>query len=91
MSLLLSVDLETAEQVPEYLRSRGISYPVYVTNEAAMELIYPRGEATVPLTVLLDSSGRVRAVHSGWNARSEAALRRLASGDAAYSPTKASP
>jgi peroxiredoxin len=76
----ISVDLDTAGQVPEYVRSRGIRYPIFTTDQAAMELLYPRGEATVPLTVLLDERGQVLEIFSGWSERSERALRELVSG-----------
>ncbi len=73
----ISVDLDTADQVPGYLRERNITYPVYTTDEAALERLYPTGEATVPVTVLIDGSGSVTEIHSGWSARSERALRAL--------------
>jgi len=74
----VSVDLETVDNVPSYLASRQVSYPVYTTNESAMELLYPRGEATVPLTVLLDADGRILDIYSGWSEESETAVLRLA-------------
>ncbi|MCP3982338.1 MAG: redoxin domain-containing protein [bacterium] len=76
----LSVDLETVEEVPSYLADRGVEYPVYTTTGEAMQKLYPRGEATVPLTVLLDDRGQVLEVYSGWNERSEQALQELAGG-----------
>ena len=73
----VSIDFETVDNVPAFLQSNQITYPVYTTNEATLEALYPRGEATVPLTVLLDDKGRVLEVHSGWSWSSEQALRRL--------------
>ena len=70
----ISIDLETAEHVGEYIRSKEITYPIYVTDEAAMDTLYPRGDATVPLTLLLDGSGRVLEIHSGWSNASEKAI-----------------
>ncbi len=74
----LSVDLETVEAVPDYVQSAGVSYPIYTTDEAALESLYPRGEATVPLTLLLDRDGRVEQIHSGWSEESAEALEELA-------------
>lgn len=74
----LSVDLDTVEHVPDYIRSRGVTYPIYTTDEAALETLYPRGEAVVPLTILLDDSGKVLRIYSGWSERSEKALVELA-------------
>lgn len=76
----VSVDLSTAGEVAGYVAERRISYPIFITDEAAMEQIYPSGEATVPLTVLLDEEGTVLEIYSGWNARSERALGALARG-----------
>jgi thiol-disulfide isomerase/thioredoxin len=73
----VSVDLDTVGKVGDYVASRGITYPIYTTDEAAMEALYPRGEATVPLTVLLDDAGRVLHVYSGWSKRSEQAVHAL--------------
>jgi peroxiredoxin len=78
----VSVDLDTVDEVPGYVRSRGVTYPIYTTDEAALETLYPRGEATVPLTVLLDESGRVVQIHSGWSEQSRRALLALARGRA---------
>ena len=55
-----------------------------------MQTLYPRGEATVPLTVLLDDDGRVLRVYSGWSRESEEALRRLTGASAAASNRSAS-
>ncbi len=73
----VSVDLDTVENVPAYVRERNITYPIYTTEEAALEALYPRGEATVPLTLLLDGDGRILEIHSGWNDASERSLRDL--------------
>ena len=75
----ISVDLDTREHVPEYVRSRGITYPIYTTEESALETLYPSGTATVPLTLLLDDRGRAVEVFFGWSAKSERALRELLS------------
>ncbi len=63
----VSVDLDTLENVPAVLASRKVTYPVYTTSEAGLDQLYPTGEATVPLTLLLDGEGRVLEVHSGWS------------------------
>jgi peroxiredoxin len=73
----VSVDLDTVEHVPGYIAERNVTYPIYTTDEAALETLYPRGEATVPLTLLLDGAGRILEIHSGWNDASEKALRDL--------------
>ena len=81
----VSVDLETVGNVAGYVEARNITYPIFTTDESAMETLYPRGEATVPLTVLLDEDARVLRVYSGWSKASEEALRRLTGASAAAS------
>jgi len=75
----VSVDLDTVEHVSAYIRDRKITYPIYTTDEAALETLYPRGEATVPLTLVLDGEGRVLEIHSGWSRRTEQGLHDLIS------------
>ena len=75
----VSVDLDTVDGVPAYLDARGITYPVFTTDDAALETLYPRGEAVVPLTVLIDGDGRILEVHTGWSEASQTALRDLVS------------
>ena len=53
---------------------------IFTTDEAALEALYPTGEAIVPLTVLLDAEGRILQIHSGWSDRSEQALLALVGG-----------
>lgn len=73
----VSVDFDTADNVGPYVREMKITYPIYTTDEAAMETLYPRGEATVPLTLLLDGQGRILEIHSGWSDASERAIHNL--------------
>jgi len=73
----VSVDLETVDNVPGYVRAREIDYPIYTTDPSVMETLFPRGEVVVPVTVLLDESGRVLEIYSGWSRQSEQSLRAL--------------
>ena len=73
----VSLDRETVAQVSPVVRKRGVTYPNYTTGDETFEALYPRGEAIVPITVLLDERGRVLQVFSGWSERSERALREL--------------
>jgi peroxiredoxin len=71
----VSVDFDTADNVGPYVKERKITYPIYITDEAAMETLYPRGDATVPLTLLLSDQGQVLEIHSGWSATAEQTLQ----------------
>lgn len=73
----VSVDLDTAAEVPEYVKARGVGYPIFVTDEAGMDRLFPTGEARVPMTVLLDDRGRVLDAHSGWSRETARALESL--------------
>jgi len=74
----LSVDSpESLEFVPQYLADRSVSYPVFTTDEAGLERLFPDGEVTVPITLLLDDSGTLLRVFSGWSARTEAEILSL--------------
>jgi thiol-disulfide isomerase/thioredoxin len=75
----VSVDApETVDQVPEYLRLRGVTYPVRTTNLEGLERLFPQGEVTVPMTVLLDEKLRVLRVFQGWSHRTEVEVLALA-------------
>jgi thiol-disulfide isomerase/thioredoxin len=84
----VSVDLDTVDGVPRYLEARGITYPIFTTDDAALEMLYPRGEAVVPLTVLLDDEGRILEVLTGWSESSQDALRALVSGNRGRKPVQ---
>ncbi len=73
----ISVDLDTKAAVPGYLESHGARYPSFTTDEAGLETLYPRGEARVPLSVLIDDRGRVLEIYPGRSERSRTALERL--------------
>jgi hypothetical protein len=55
-----------------------VTYPIYTTDEATLDRLYPTGEATVPLTLLVDEQGRIMEILSGWSERTERKLDRLA-------------
>jgi len=74
----VSVDLDTAGAVPGMVSKREVTYPILITDEAGMETLYPTGQATVPVSILLDPQGRVLEIFPGWSAKTEQALRNLA-------------
>jgi peroxiredoxin len=74
----VSVDLDTAANVPAYFFNDTATTEIYTTDESTLELLYPTGEATVPLTVLVDEKGRILEILPGWSERTERALDSLA-------------
>ncbi|MDH3629341.1 MAG: ASPIC/UnbV domain-containing protein [Acidobacteriota bacterium] len=68
----ISVDSpETVGQVPGYIASRSVDYPIFTTDVAGLDQLFPLGELTVPMTVLLDENGRVLRVFRGWSHKTE--------------------
>ncbi|ANM31885.1 hypothetical protein ABI59_23455 [Acidobacteria bacterium Mor1] len=73
----LSVDVDPAADVQGYVARQGMEYPVLMTDSDSLDILYPNGEATVPLTLLLSDQGQVLEIYSGWSKRSAAALEAL--------------
>ena len=74
----VSIDIDTAEAIPDFLETRGIDYPIMLTSEEQVPRIYARGEVLIPMSVLLDDRLRVIEVHSGWSDETRAAIHALA-------------
>ena len=60
------------------MRARGVTYPVHTTNVAGLERLFPQGEVTVPMTILLDEKLRVLRVFHGWSHKIETEVLELA-------------
>jgi peroxiredoxin len=73
----VSIDIETVDQVPDFVADRGIGYPIYTTEEASIPRIFSREEVLIPISFLLDDRGRVVEVFSGWTERSREAVHAL--------------
>jgi len=74
----LSIDLDTIDQIPDYLASYGIQYPIYTVSEEAVSEVFPRGEVLIPISFLVDERLAVLDVFSGWSAESRRAVHALA-------------
>lgn len=59
----VSMDEGGWDAVKPYIHQKGINYPVMIGNDEVAELY--GGVHTIPLTIIVDRSGRVAAVHSG--------------------------
>ena len=64
--------------VPDYLAERDVSYPIYTTDLEGLAALFPDGEVTVPVTLLVDEQGIVIEVVSGWSKRTERRILELA-------------
>ena len=76
----VSIDMETLDRVPQFLRDHGIHYPIYSTEEASIRRIFSGDEVVIPMSFLLDGQGNVLEVFTGWSRKSEAKIRRLIGG-----------
>lgn len=61
----LSLDTAGSETVKAYLRKHGLSFPVLLAEEDAIEKIYDVKNIWVPLTILIDESGKVIELFTG--------------------------
>ncbi|MFQ5792886.1 MAG: ASPIC/UnbV domain-containing protein, partial [Acidobacteriota bacterium] len=73
----VSIDIDTVNSVPNFLRQHHISYPIYTTEEASIPKIFSGDEVLIPISFLLDGEGRVLEVFAGWSRDSEAKIKRL--------------
>lgn len=74
----LSIDTESLDRVVPFLHQTGVTYPVQVTADARVPELYVGGRVSIPLSVLLDSEGRVLQVIGGWSAETAASFEALA-------------
>jgi len=63
----ISIDTDTVGRVVPFLREVGTTYPVHVSNDARIPGLFEGGEIVVPLSILLDDTGRVLRVIGGWS------------------------
>ncbi len=64
----ISLDHERAQdKVKSFLSDHGIQYPIYLSDKNIIEQIYATDEVFVPLSFLLDQSGKVMEIFSGWS------------------------
>lgn len=73
----LNLDTAPNANVKGYLEKRQVSYLNLIGGTAAIEGIYATDQLSVPLSVLIDASGTVQDVISGWSAESQQKFARL--------------
>lgn len=72
----VSIDTDTADQIPAYLARLGITYPIYATDQGSVSAVFPKGEVLIPASFLLDGRGLVLEALSGWSDDSRSAIAR---------------
>ena len=73
----VSIDIDTADRVPQFLRDHGILYPAYTTEQSSVPKIFSGEEVVIPMSFLLDGKGKVLEVFTGWSRETEAKIHRL--------------
>jgi len=63
----ISIDTDTAARVVPFLREVGTTYAVHVSNDDRIPGLFEGGAIVVPLSILLDDTGRVLRVIGGWS------------------------
>jgi thiol-disulfide isomerase/thioredoxin len=63
----ISIDTDTVARVVPFLRQVGTTYPVHVSNDERIPGLFDGGAIVVPLSILLDDTGRVLRVIGGWS------------------------
>jgi peroxiredoxin len=67
----VSMDADGWSAVKPYLERKKVNYPVMLGNEHVAELFGVGGPQPIPLTLVIDRSGRIAAVHAGLCRRDE--------------------
>ena len=73
----ISLDVDTASQVPAFLSGLGITYPTFTASADAIPRIYSGDEQVVPLSFVLDGDRRVVEVYEGWSDATHQGILRL--------------
>ncbi len=67
----LNVDTDPDTHIREFLQKVPVEYPIYKGGVAAIEQLFATDEVTVPLSVVVDQSGKVGQLISGWSSETK--------------------
>jgi thiol-disulfide isomerase/thioredoxin len=74
----ISLDMdEQRERIPGFLNRMKITYPIFTTERRIFTQLFSGDEIFIPLSYVIDRSGRIADVHSGWSPATEASIRSL--------------
>ena len=65
------------DRIPAFLKRMQITYPTFTTDEKTFAQLFSGDEVFIPLSYVLDRSGRIVDIHSGWSPATAASIRRL--------------
>ncbi|MFQ5739075.1 MAG: ASPIC/UnbV domain-containing protein [Acidobacteriota bacterium] len=72
----ISLD-ESPKGVRSFAEKLGVSYPLYLADGPAVADLFAHRQIFIPLSILVDASGRVVDAFAGWNAANEARIKKL--------------
>ena len=55
------------DRIPAFLKRMQITYPTFTTDEKTFAQLFSGDEVFIPLSYVLDRSGRIVDIHSGWS------------------------
>lgn len=73
----VSLDMDTARLVPNFLNDHNIHYPIFITDEASIRKIFAGEQVLIPMSFLLDDQGRLLEVFAGWSGSSQRKIHGL--------------
>ena len=77
---LLGVSLDMDEQrdrIPSFLKRMKITYPIFTTDRSIFAHLFSGDEIFIPVSYIIDRSGRIAEVHSGWSPATAASIHSL--------------
>ena len=76
----ISLDTESAlDRIPSFLQRLGITYPVYTLEVGALPELFQGDQLVVPVSFVVDETGRIAQILTGWSSETEQAIRGLIS------------
>ncbi len=63
--------------IPDYLSRHGLTYPVLTIDHAELDRLFTRRDLAIPLSLVVNSQLKVRAVLPGWSAENQDRLHQL--------------
>ncbi len=74
----ISLDQEAGpDAILAFAKKLGVSYPLYSIDAEGISRIFAPGKEFVPLSIFVDSEGRIAEVFAGWNPETERRIEQM--------------